>query len=140
MNSPPIERVVTILLPEGRETQGTLRAWEESPSDPELVRIELKLDGDTIAREAEEGFFDALCEIRRTLESEGKLLSCYGSSRNVFPSPMIRSMGYAEKAYRLELGKNAEIEDLVSIFDTGPDVEAVSCSEQEAFYQTWLKS
>lgn len=141
MSKPMIKAIVPIHSVGGEPAvQGSISAWEEAPDDPDSVLIELEYRGETIAGRSEEGFFDALCEIRRTLETEGKLLGCYGSSKNVFPSPMIRSMGYGEKAYRLKLGKQAKTKDLVSIFEAGPDVEAASCAEQEAFYREWLQS
>lgn len=85
-------------------------------------------------------FFDALANIRRQLEPEGLIPFCYGSSLNVFPSPMARQMGGGVKAYRLKTGQPAKTSDLVSIFDAGPDVIPAFVAPQEQFYREWLAS
>jgi hypothetical protein len=53
---------------------------------------------------------------------------------------MIRSMGCAEHAYRLKLGRQAKLEDLVEIFATDPEITPVSVEEQRQFYGEWLES
>ena len=87
-----------------------------------------------------ENLFDAMCSIRRQLEIRGLLLVCYGASRNVYPSPLLLSMGDGDKAYKLRLGQTAKISDLVSIFEAGLDVFPVTVEEQKQFYQNWLMS
>jgi hypothetical protein len=49
-------------------------------------------------------------------------------------------MGGGVKAYKLRMGAHSRIADLVSIFDTSPDVSPVSVDEQERFYREWLQS
>jgi hypothetical protein len=51
---------------------------------------------------------------------------------------MGRDMGRGLKAYRLEMGRSAQREDLVDIFDTGPDVEPVTVAEQKIFADGWF--
>ena len=85
-------------------------------------------------------YFTALGLIRRDLEADGWLLSCYGTSRNVYPSGMARDMGLGLKAYRLHLGQHARKEDLVDIFTTGPDVDPASVDDQETFLKEWRAS
>ncbi len=89
---------------------------------------------------SEDGYFRAMCEIRERLQASNALLVCFGSSENVYPSPMIEAMGYGEKAYKLEIGKQALTANLVSIFDTGPDVVPSSVEKQKNFYRFWLES
>jgi hypothetical protein len=84
-------------------------------------------------------FFDALCDIRTRLEANGWRPVCYGSSRNVYPSGMCRDMGRGLKAYRLKLGRVPTVDDLVPIFETGPDVEPSSVQEQRRFWDEWRK-
>ncbi|WP_208450957.1 hypothetical protein, partial [Burkholderia cenocepacia] len=85
-------------------------------------------------------FFEALSAVRQRLEAHGLLLGCYGASLNVFPSPMARQMGSGLKAYRLTLGQQAKRQDLVRIFDTGPDVRPASVAAQREYFDTWQKS
>ena len=87
-----------------------------------------------------EDYFTALADIREELAPLGLFPKIYGASRNVYPSPMSRSMGAGEKAYRLAMGRQAASRDLVSIFDHGPDLEPANVQEQRNFYESWLKS
>lgn len=85
--------------------------------------------------------FEALCELRRRLEPLGVLVRCAGACRNVFPSPMARSMGAGRSAYRLVLGRPARTEDLVDIFTPMYDgCDLATVAEQAAFYEEWLTS
>jgi hypothetical protein len=43
-------------------------------------------------------------------------------------------------AYRLSLGKRAQREDLVKIFEVGPGVEPATVEEQRQFFRDWLAS
>ena len=128
-----------VLLPTGATTLGEFLLWEESPSNQDWVRLVLRFSGREYEGAAE-GFFDALVKIRSRLEAETILLNCFGSSRNVFPSPMILSMGPGMKAYRLKMGASTKMEDLVCIFEHGPDIQPATIIEQEEFYREWLKS
>lgn len=85
-------------------------------------------------------YFHALCQIRRQLEETGWRPVCYGSSRNAYPSGMCCDMGQGLQAYRMTMGRPALLEDLVQIFDSGPDVLPVSVEEQDAFHEDWLRS
>jgi len=96
--------------------------------------------GQTSWTRADTDYFAALALVRRDLEAHGWLLSCYGASRNIYPSGMARDMGLGLKANKLHLGQRGRREDLVDIFTTGPDVEPASVDEQEAFHKEWLAS
>jgi len=85
-------------------------------------------------------YFEAMCQIRNALETDGWRPICYGSSRNVYPSGMARDMGRGLRAYKLELGRRGALTDLVSIFDCGPDVQPSSVEEQERFWNEWRRS
>lgn len=87
-----------------------------------------------------EDFFDALAALRRSCESAGYRVLCYGASRNVWPSGMARDMGRGLKAYRKSLGQPTTREDLVGIFETGSDVEPCTVEEQRAFNERWANS
>ena len=86
-----------------------------------------------------ENFFYALIELRKGLELQDVKLLCKGCSRDVYPSPMILSMGDAIKAYKLTMGKHALTKDLVSIFEPCELDEYASIEEQYAYYEEWSK-
>ncbi len=87
-----------------------------------------------------ENYFYALTDLRRKLEMKKIKLLCKGCSLNVYPSPMILSMGDATEAYQLFLGKHAMMEDLVNIFASCDAGEYSTVEEQLAYYEKWLKS
>lgn len=131
---------VQVHLPDGGRVMGEFRIWEEAPEDQDAVRLELWFDDREFAATTENGFFEALTSLRKEFEPEGFRLECYGCSRRVYPSAMARSMGYGEKAYRLEIGRPARSVDLVSIFEAGPEVQPAALADQEQYYRDWLES
>src|SRR5438445_12211019 len=100
-----------------RSLSGQFLLWQDSPDDENRVRLELNFAGQAICADAET-FFDALTQIRKRLELLGFRPKCLGACKDIYPSPMIRSMGTGEKAYRLRIGVPAKTRDLVSIFVT----------------------
>lgn len=107
--------------------------------DGDNARLTLRSSVGEFTGEASD-FFEAMCKVRDCLESIRWRPVCYGSSRNVFPSGMCRDMGRGLKAYRLELGRHTTTKKLVSIFDSGPDVEPSSVAEQRRFWEEWLRT
>jgi hypothetical protein len=85
-------------------------------------------------------YFKAFSIVRQELEKEGLQPLCYGASLNVWPSGMGRDMGAGLTAYRLTMGKHARREDLVDIFEYGPDVVPATVAQQKEFWEAWLKS
>ncbi|MEP7220328.1 MAG: hypothetical protein ABI876_15500 [Bacteroidota bacterium] len=83
-------------------------------------------------------FFEALCHIRWTLEQERLFLFCYGGSMNVYPSELTRSRLQGKKAYRMTMGKEVGMEDLVDIFAEGPDVIPASVAMQLQYLKDWM--
>jgi hypothetical protein len=86
----------------------------------------------------ESDFFESLVSIRRQLQPYGLIPYCYGASLNVFPSGMGRDVGRGLKAYKMTVGKHANLVDLVGIFDEGPDVVPADVEAQEQFFRDWL--
>lgn len=124
----------------GKLHSAVLKRWDESPDDVDEVMIEVTF-GDTVIRSvSERGYFQAFCDVRRQLESLDLMPLCFAACENVYPSPMSESMGYAEKAYALTLGKQARTSDLVEIFDTFEGLAPVSVERQQRFYEFWIKS
>jgi hypothetical protein len=130
---------VDIVSSDGRIINGEFALWEESPENQDQVRLDLHIANEVITAVADT-FFDALSELRGQLEHRGLRPKCFGACRDVFPSPMIRSMGSGELAYRLKLGCQAKMADLVPIFASDSEIVPVSVAEPEEFYGKWLKS
>lgn len=61
--------------------------------------------------------FEALQIARNEASKVGLTLLCNGARLNVYPSPMMRSMGGAAMAYTLTLGEQAQRKNIVCIFD-----------------------
>jgi hypothetical protein len=122
----------------GKQARCLLRLPDRRP-DSRACEIEVLMGQKAWTRIATD-YFAALVLVRRDLEADGWLLSCYGGSRNVFPSGMARDMGLGLKAYKMRLGQHARNEDLVDIFTSGPDVDPVSVDDQETFWKEWLAS
>ena len=112
---------------------------DDSREELSLVALTLKLDGETIGRGTSRtgDDFEALKEVRQSIEKEGLLLNCYGSSLNVHPVPMTRVGVFA---YKLTHGKPVSLFDRVHIYETGSDVTPTTVKKQEAFYRKWLLS
>jgi hypothetical protein len=130
---------VEIVLPDGSTTEGTFHIWRMDPANNHKVKLMLAYSGKELTA-IEYDYFTAMVGIRRELEKDGIRLRCYGASKNVYPSRMAIEMGAGAEAYKKTLGQSANTSDLVSIFDSGPDVEPATIDEQRAFYKTWIDS
>ncbi len=85
-------------------------------------------------------YFEAFCRIREQLAEQKLMPMCYGASRQIVISGMGRDMAAGLRVYKVQLGEQAQIKDLVDLFETGEDVEPVSVAEQEAFQKQWYAS
>lgn len=114
---------------------------EELLPDVDLVIVRVEIGYEKYEAKGE-NYFDALALVRQQLEKLELSIKCYGALKNVFPSPMIQSMGEGRKAYRLTMGKQALAEDLVDIFDCpdGNDCDFSTVEDQEEFYMKWISS
>ncbi len=133
-------KTIELVDSNGNLHQADMRRWDEAPDNEDEVLIEIAV-GDTIIRGASDrGYFHAFCEIRRQLEPLGMMPRCFAACENVYPSPMIESMGCGEKAYFLTLGMQARTRDLVEVFDTSEEICPVSVDQQKKFYELWIES
>ena len=135
----PQTRNVEVISAGKTIASGTFLIWSEDPANRRLGRIVLRFL-DREFTKSNVSIFHALRDIRLELEAKKLFLKCYGSSRHVWPSGMGLSMARGEKAYRTFLAKKGDIKDIVSIFDTGSDVDPCTCEEQSLFHQQWLRS
>nr|WP_314115032.1 hypothetical protein [uncultured Leptotrichia sp.] len=86
-----------------------------------------------------DNIFDSVVELRKKLELKNIYLLCNASVINVYPSGMQKEFG-GTKAYKLQMGKQATLTDVVDIFDYDNELKIGSVKEQEEFYESWLES
>jgi len=86
-----------------------------------------------------ERLYQGFQDLHKQLDSLGLKLLCMGYRYDVRPSRMGLSMGHGTLAYVHKLGEPAT--QLVNIFDSTDEVEAVvSCEEQKSYYMKWINS
>jgi len=136
---------ITLIGPSGEKLAATVhcdtRHWTEKRffrrfSQRECT-IQLRAEGFDLQSAAWD-FFEAFCGIREQLGAKGFYPLCYGASKFVYPSGMCRDMSAGLVAYRMHKGRAVCEEDVVNIFDTGPDVEVSTVAEQRAFFDAWF--
>ena len=86
-----------------------------------------------------DNIFDSVVELRKKLELKNIYLLCNASVINVYPSGMQKEFG-GTKAYKLQMGKQAILIDVVDIFDYDSELKIDSVKEQEEFYENWIES
>ncbi|MGF6518503.1 hypothetical protein ABH912_005969 [Pseudomonas sp. BT76 TE3572] len=65
---------------------------------------------------------------------------CKGAKLNVYPSRMSSQMSAGVVAYELHMGKPAEPEDIVNIFDYEENKITQDIQEQRDYYKRWIES
>ena len=102
--------------------------------------INLKIEIErTIYFSKSDNIFDSVVELRKKLELNNIYLLCNASAINVYPSGMQKEFG-GTKAYKLQMGKQAILIDVVDIFDYDSELKIGSVKEQEEFYESWIES
>ena len=102
--------------------------------------INLKIEIErTIYFSKSDNIFDSVVELRKKLELNNIYLLCNASAINVYPSGMQKEFG-GTKAYKLQMGKQATLNDVVDIFDYDSELKIGSVKEQEEFYENWIES
>jgi len=107
--------------------------WKKEENNIEIQNIEILNNGKV---EKSKLF---LLEIEDELELNNIYLLCNASAINVYPSGMQKEFG-GTKAYKLQMGKQATLSDVVDIFDYDSELKIGSVKEQEEFYENWLES
>jgi hypothetical protein len=134
-----MKKTLDFVYEDGAVKSSEVILLESTPEHPDLVRIQLHLDSKSYSSDGDT-FFEALSTLRTDLEQVGIRPCCLGASENVYPSPMLLSMGVGDQAYRLTFGVAAKTADLVNIFDKLVNAEPVDCKTQAEFYKKWLSS
>jgi len=132
-----IENIKLVIIKYDQSSQDCVLQINENENG--LFTLILTYEGISI-NATSETCFEALKFIRAKLEKDNLLLKCYGSCVDVYPSPMILSMGDGRLAYRLTPGKPASNNDLVDIFDSDEGIILAKIDEQEKYYNEWLRS
>ena len=102
--------------------------------------INLKIEIErTIYFSKSDNIFESDVELRKKLELNNIYLLCNASVINVYPSGMQKEFG-GTKAYKLQMGKQATLADVVDIFDYDNELKIGSVKEQEEFYESWIES
>ena len=102
--------------------------------------INLKIEIErTIYFSKSDNIFDSVVELRKKLELNNIYLLCNASVINVYPSGMQKEFG-GTKAYKLQMGKQATLSDVVDIFDYDNELKIGSVKEQEKFYENWIEN
>ena len=102
--------------------------------------IKLKIEIErTIYSSKSDNIFDSVVELRKKLELNNIYLLCNASVINVYPSGMQKEFG-GTKAYKLQMGKQATLSDVVDIFDYDNGLKIGSVKEQEEFFESWIES
>lgn len=102
------------------------------------INLEIEIER-TIYFSKSDNIFDSVVELRKKLELNNIYLLCNASAINVYPSGMQKEFG-GTKAYKLQMGKQALLIDVVDIFDYDSELKIGSVKEQEEFYKSWLES
>ncbi|MEM9158365.1 MAG: hypothetical protein AAGB46_04890 [Verrucomicrobiota bacterium] len=132
----PEQYRVKLLLADDSKVDGVFALSEEF--DP--ANVSLIFEGRVIESKSVRDYFDGFCEIRKMLERDGIYPLCFGSRVDVYPSGMSRSMGGGVKGYRLSLGSQVGVSDLVNIFDSSEEVVPSKVSAQEEYFKKWIQS
>ena len=102
------------------------------------INLEIEIER-TIYFSKSDNIFDSVVELRKKLELKNIYLLCNASVINVYPSGMQKEFGET-KAYKLQMGKQATLSDVVDIFDYDSELKIGSVKEQEEFFETWIES
>ncbi|EEX75482.1 hypothetical protein [Leptotrichia hofstadii] len=102
------------------------------------INLEIEIER-TIYFSKSDNIFDSVVELRKKLELNNIYLLCNASVINVYPSGMQKEFG-GTKAYKLQMGKQALLIDVVDIFDYDSELKIGSVKEQEEFYKNWIES
>ena len=111
---------------------------EYAPGSPVEMSASCTVLG-TISVTADD-LFEALNLIRLEAEKHGYFILCNGARTDAYPSRMSRQMGEGGKLYLFEIGKPAQRENLVNIFEPAELQQVGTVAAQRMAYDAWLRS
>jgi hypothetical protein len=130
---------MTIAVPIHRHGAVEIGSLDYSVRDDDSCEVVVMDRGVRFAA-VEDNLFDALLAVRAQLEPLGSLIAVRGASIDVWPSGMAFDMGPAQSAYRMTMGKQAVLKDLVDIFEVADDVVPATIAEQTEYREKWFGS
>ena len=129
------EQEIKLLLPNQEYTTGWISFCELDEAD---YSVKLRYGNEEI-QERGSSVFSAFNCIRNNLDKDGIVADCYGCAVNAYPCRMSLNGG-GTQLYLLQEGIESDLDDLVFIFDTKPELTLGSVEEQQAFYNRWCDS
>lgn len=89
-----------------------------------------------------EGFdlWEALTELRKTLDKRGQTLLITGARLDAYATGMSRSMGCGDLVYLLRFGESPKLEALKYLFEPARSEDVGSVQAQEARFRKWYDS
>lgn len=118
---------------------GQLAYGEGYEPDALPYSLTLEIEGESFESGGDD-LFDCLLSVRRNLEERDLQICVNGACINVWPSSMARSMGGGLRAYRMTIGKQAHMKDLVDIFAMAEGGRLGTIAEQMQYRADWFKS
>jgi hypothetical protein len=102
----------------------------------------MNISGLRVGEERFEGtdLFMCLTKLRRALEGIESQILCNGARIDAYPSRMSRQMGSGVTLSLCEMGKPADSNNRLHIFDPAKRSEVGTVQQQEDHYRAWLKS
>lgn len=85
-------------------------------------------------------FFEALCQIRETLTSQGLYPLCHGASLDVYAFGSSGRIHSGLLAHRLVMGRQVTEFDVVETFGCEAPITPATVVEQRDYYSQWLES
>ena len=107
-------------------------AWREGGYSKTRCILRIEHAGGTVRAEFSD-VYHAFQNARAELEQSGLLPLCWGACADVQVSGMALSMGDGTKAYRMSTRSDEASSEVVSIFDTGPEVHPEIVAAQKEY-------
>lgn len=104
--------------------------------EDDTIQISLQFLDKTV-KVSDYSYFTTFKKFRDTLLNIGYGLKCQGAKINAVQSGMMSS---TDKIYLVELGKQAKLNQIVSIWEQADINEFLNSSLQEAFFEKWIAS
>ncbi|HXP17039.1 MAG TPA: hypothetical protein VN868_08050 [Terriglobales bacterium] len=123
--------LIVVAANEQPRVAGHSRQRTEGDYNRRQCSLQLRAEGFDI-RAAADDCFEAFCNPRAVCRV--RLLPAPS-----IPQECVVTGGAGFIAYKLQIGKQVSSEDMVNIFETGPDVEIATVAEQKALWSEWRK-
>lgn len=131
-----MEKYEIIVISLNMQEEQTLPIEVAEAEETEYIAIKTIFSGQEISA-SEYNYLAAYQEFRNKLLQLGYGIKCNGSRINAVQSGM---MGTTDKIYLVELGRQARMKDMVSIWGYADIKEFPNTEQQKVFFEQWTKS